>query len=189
MTLSEVHLIHTLWNSCIPSLRLSVKFTHRQLTDGYSPSVETSIKSSVWTSVNVAFRCNYFRTLCEIPMDRWPSVRMSVKVAFRCNYFRTLCEIPTEGWPSVNVAFRCNYVRTLCDIPMDTVRRYLRRWLWDFSVIIFELSVRCRRKAVRRYGRQWMSMYKRCCVCIFYLLSWKKFNDKLCITQNNSNSA
>ena len=63
----------------------------------------------------VAFRCNYFRTLCEIS----PSVLASVIAAFRCNYFRTLCEISPSVLASVIVAFRSNYFRTLCEMLTD----------------------------------------------------------------------
>ena len=36
-----------------------------------------------------------------MPTDGGPSLWTSVIVAFCCNYFRTLCEMPTDGWPSV----------------------------------------------------------------------------------------
>jgi hypothetical protein len=74
---------------------------------------------------------NYFSPLCEMPTDLIPSVWMSVIVAFSSNYFPTLCEMSTEVFPSVWTSV-----------------------IVAFQVIIFQLSVKCRRTFVRRYGRR-----------------------------------
>ena len=99
MTRSEMHLMHTLWNSRGPSGLLSVKLTRRQRTDGYKfvgmdvgdvVAFQVIISElSVKCRQTSGRRCgrqwcggissNYFWTLCERPMDLRPSMLSSVR--------------------------------------------------------------------------------------------------------------
>jgi hypothetical protein len=47
-----------------------------------------------------------------------------------------------------------NYFSTLCEMPMYVCPSVWTSVMVAFDVIIFQLSVKCRRKFFRRYGRR-----------------------------------
>ena len=70
-----------------------------------------------------------------------------------------ICRQMTDGLHSVgkfvgDCGISSDYFRTLCEMPMDLISSVCTSVIVVFQVIIFKLSVKCRRTLFRRYGRR-----------------------------------